>query len=245
MSQAQQYEKLAFIYDRLMLHVNYKHWAEYVINLFQYANLRVNEILDISMGTGKFLSHMNRFGYRCFGSDISYPMILQAKRYNTDFNRKFIVTDARQMAYSSAKFDAVLFLYDSFNYLLTFEELEKLFGEVNRVLKTGGVFIFDVITDFLCLTYYSNFNENENWADSGYIRHSFYDKINKIQNNDFKIMIGDEIYSEQHQQRVYSGKDLAKLVTKYNFGLAARLDDFTYLTANKNSERIHYVCVKK
>jgi len=245
MIQSKPYDKLSDIYDKLMSHVDYNQWAEYVINLFQYANRDVKQVIDISMGTGKLISILNRNEYNCFGSDLSFPMVLRASKRTKHSNNLFIVSDATQLAYSSLKFDATLLLYDSINYLMTFELLENLFNEVYRILNKGGIFIFDIITDFLCKTYYNNFNEKENWDNLGYSRHSFYNSDERIQYNDFHIDLGGKQYFERHRQRVYSENDLRQIIHKNNFDLLARLDDFTFLTANKNSERVHCVCVKK
>jgi len=244
MIHAKPYAKLSDIYDKLMSHVDYKQWSEYVINLFQYANRDISRVADISMGTGNLIEYLTRYGYKCNGSDLSFPMVSQAKINEIRSNESLIVSDATQLAYNSSKFDAVLFLYDSINYLLEFELLEELFAEVYRVLNNGGVFIFDIITDFLCKTYYNNFNEKENWGDLGYTRHSFYNQDEKIQYNDFHIRIKDKIFFERHNQRVFAENDLKRIINNHNFNLMARLDDFTFITASKNSERIHYVCIK-
>jgi ubiquinone/menaquinone biosynthesis C-methylase UbiE len=45
-----------------------------------------------------------------------------------------------------AKFDLVTCWFDSMNYLLTKRELDTVFRKVNRVLKNGGLFIFDMNT---------------------------------------------------------------------------------------------------
>ncbi len=239
------YEKLALIYDRLMSHVNYKQWAEYVRNLFQYADRDIKQIVDISVGTGSLIQYLNKSGYNCYGSDLSFLMILQAKAKLQISGNIFIVSDATQLAFASSKFDAVLFLYDSLNYLTTPELIESFLAEVKRILKEGGVFIFDIITDILCKTFYDNFEEQENWGDSGYVRHSYYNQEENIQYNDFKITIGGKKYFERHCQRIYSDIEIKKYLQKYSFEALAQLDDFTYLTANANSERIHYVCIKR
>lgn len=239
----QPYNKLALIYDKLMSHVNYKNWAEYVINLFQYADLKIQSVIDISCGTGSLLTHFNNKKFDCWGSDISFPMTMQAQ---SKFDQNiFMVNDVKYMAAKSNKFDAVLFLYDSLNYLRDEEQINYLFREVNRILVNGGIFIFDVITDLLCRTHYKNFEEEENWRDSGYIRHSFYNEINRIQYNDFRIFIGENVFLENHIQKVFSHSQISKFLNQNRFKLVAQLDDFSFCNSSDNSERIHYVCLKK
>lgn len=245
MTNSQPYEKLALIYDKLMSHVNYKLWAEYIKNLFQYADRDIKKIVDISVGTGNLLPFFENGDYAYFGSDLSIHMIRQARKKNELSQKPLIVSDATNISFSSKKFDAVLFLYDSLNYLPDIKSVNKLFGEVNRILKSGGVFIFDIITDILCQTYYNNFDEKETWGKKGYQRHSYYNQKERIQYNDFTIILGDKIFIEKHCQKVYMENEIQFYLKKNNLELLAQLDDFTYLTANESSERIHFVCVKK
>ncbi len=243
MNNSQPYDKLALIYDQLMCHVNYKHWAEYVINLFQYADIKINSIIDISCGTGSLLTYFDDKKYKRFGSDISYPMVKQAQ--NKFDQNIFMVNDVKHIAIKSNKFDAVLFFYDSVNYLRDEKQVNNLLREVNRILVSGGVFIFDVITDLLCRTHYKNFEEEENWDDNGYIRHSFYDEVNHVQHNDFRIKIGKNFFLESHIQKVFSEEQISDALNANGFELVAQLDDFNFHHSDDDSERIHYICLKK
>jgi len=243
MQKSQPYNKLALIYDQLMSHVNYKNWAEYVIKLFQYGNIKVKSVIDISCGTGSLLLHFDTKKFDRWGSDISYPMITKAQ---SKFNQNiFLTNDVKNIATKSNKFDAVIFLYDSLNYLRNEKQINSLFREVNRILVNGGIFVFDVITDLLCRTHYKNFEEEENWEENGYIRHSYYDEINHVQQNDFRIRIGKNIFFESHVQTVFSEEQISNAIKNNEFELTAQLDDFSFHISDDDSERIHYVCIKK
>jgi hypothetical protein len=109
---------------------------------------------------------------------------------------------------------------------------------------SGGIFIFDVITDLLCKTHYKNFEEEEDWEDSGYVRHSFYDETNHIQHNDFRIRIKDNVFFESHVQHVFSEKQISDIIRNSGFKLTAHLDDFNFYQSDEDSERIHYICTK-
>ena len=243
MQKTQPYDKLALIYDQLMSHVNYKNWAEYVINLFQYGDIKVKSVIDISCGTGSLLIHFDGKKFNRWGSDISYPMIAQAQ---SKFEQNiFLINDVKNIAVKSNKFDAVLFLYDSLNYLQDEKQINSLFGEVNRILINGGIFVFDIITDLLCRTHYKNFEEEENWENNGYVRHSFYDEVNHVQHNDFRIKIGKDLYFESHVQTVFSDEQIFNAIINNEFEVIAQLDDFTFHNSDDDSERVHYVCLKK
>jgi ubiquinone/menaquinone biosynthesis C-methylase UbiE len=237
------YEKLSLIYDNLMSHVNYKNWAKYIQNLFHFAENDIHKIIDVSCGTGSLLSFINQKKYSCYGSDISFPMVYQAKKKIT--KNIFLNSDSRNMALKSQSIDAVIFLYDSLNYLQDKNQLNQLFSEVNRILVNGGIFIFDIITELLCRTHYKNFEEEENWGHIGYIRHSYYNEKKHIQHNDFRIKIDGEIFFENHIQKVYSEEQIASVIDQSNFKIVGQFDNFTFVQSNDDSERIHYVCIKK
>ena len=243
MQKFQPYEKLALIYDQLMSHVNYKNWAEYITNLFQYADIKVKSIVDISCGTGSLLKYFDNNKYHYFGCDLSHAMIKQAR--SKFVQNIFVVNDVNKIALKSNKFDSVLFLYDSLNYLQDEKQIDSLFQETNRILVSNGILIFDIITDLLCKTHYKNFEEEENWDECGYIRHSFYDEVNHVQHNDFRIKIGDEIFIENHLQKIFSEELISKSLNKNGFKIIAQLDDFNFHHSDDDSERIHYICVKQ
>jgi ubiquinone/menaquinone biosynthesis C-methylase UbiE len=237
------YDKLSLIYDKLMSHVNYKVWADYIIYLFQYSDIKIKSFIDISCGTASLLTNFVNKKYSFYGADLSFQMVSTA---HTKFNNSlFFVNDVKQMAIKSDSFDAVIFLYDSLNYMQDENQLNLLFEEVNRILNKGGVFIFDFITELLCKTHYKNFEEEETWGEFGYIRHSHYNENDKIQHNDFHISIGNETFIENHVQKVYSEIEIVKYLENNNFKIAAKLEDFTFHHSGDDSERIHYVCIKK
>ena len=116
--------------------------------------------------------------------------------------------------------------------------------EANRVITPGGLLIFDVVTDFHCRTYYKDSYENEFWAGIGYHRHSYYLPESFLQINEFQIIEKDNRYSEIHQQKIYSIKEISSLVKESGFALHKLTEDFSLTTGSENSERIHFICKK-
>ena len=55
----------------------------------------------------------------------------------------FILDDARKFTITD-RFHAVLSTFDSLNHVMDLEELTSVFGNVYRVLSSGGVFAFDL-----------------------------------------------------------------------------------------------------
>lgn len=100
-------------------------------------------ILNIGCGTGRHDVELNKFGYKVHGIDISADMISIAKS-NITSTDDFIyeVQDARSFTVKES-YDTVVSLFHVMSYQNKNEDIKKVFCCVNRVLNTGGLFIFD------------------------------------------------------------------------------------------------------
>src|SRR5210317_1345231 len=69
------YVALAKIYDHLMDHVDYTKWANYIENILNLSQTKIETILDISCGTGELLKNISQTKYKLIASDISIDML--------------------------------------------------------------------------------------------------------------------------------------------------------------------------
>jgi ubiquinone/menaquinone biosynthesis C-methylase UbiE len=90
--------------------------------------------LDIACGTGRFLK------YSDYGIDISKKMVEVSK--NKYPLKKISIEDAEHLSFQDSFFDNVI----SFHLFMHLKviNMSKVLCEVNRVLKKGGYFIFDI-----------------------------------------------------------------------------------------------------
>jgi len=238
------YMKLAEIYDRLMDHVDYVNWSNYIINLIKNSGRDVGSVIDLSCGTGSLLTQLQDKIHTIFGCDNSKEMIREARKKNKLYFEVLFVNDIREMALKDDCFDCALFLYDSLNYLVDNISLENSLLEINRILKKGGLFIFDVVSENHCIEHYGDYHESEYWEDAGYSRHSFYDPQNGFQFNEFRIDIRGETYIEKHQQKVYDIDYLKRIINKNSFKIIGTYNDFSNQDTDLASGRIHFLCTK-
>jgi SAM-dependent methyltransferase len=104
-------------------------------------------ILDLACGEGAFAVAMAKKGFQVTGVDLSPHMLRFARERAQQENVKveFLLQDMRSLPFKE-RFDLVTCWYDSLNYLLELEDLEKTFAGVWQALKKGGLFIFDINT---------------------------------------------------------------------------------------------------
>lgn len=99
-------------------------------------NFKNKKLLDLACGDGQDITEYKKRGAKCFGIDESENLIQEAKRLNTD--TEFLVGDMTKLPYKDSSFDIVLSKYA----IGTVENVDKVFNEVNRVLKKGGMFAY-------------------------------------------------------------------------------------------------------
>jgi len=140
------YTALAQIYDELMDVVDYNNWIHYLQQIMEFYKFQPESILDLACGTGNITYRLVELGYRVWGVDISDEMLKKAerKREKTE-NPRFLQGDMRKFSLPE-KVDMVISLYDSVNYLLTPGAVEQMAGRAKKVLRPGGLFVFDFNT---------------------------------------------------------------------------------------------------
>ncbi|WP_448269456.1 methyltransferase domain-containing protein [Nostoc sp. DSM 114159] len=109
--------------------------------LIEQANIGTPEspILDVGCGRGEWLELLQKSGYTAKGLDINKVMVEQSR------SRGFEVIEADLMVYVQSLPDSSLGMITGFHIIehLTFTKLMKFFSEVVRVLKPGGLAIFE------------------------------------------------------------------------------------------------------
>jgi ubiquinone/menaquinone biosynthesis C-methylase UbiE len=109
--------------------------------LYKYEDkIRHGRMLDIGVGTGRTTYYFSKIAGEYTGIDYVEGMIDAAKKSYPDINLE--VCDVRNMArYPDSYYDFVLFSYNGLDYI-NHEDRLKALGEIKRVMKPGGVFLF-------------------------------------------------------------------------------------------------------
>ena len=102
-----------------------------------------SELLEIAAGTGvvtRALSAALPQGTRIVATDLNPGMLEQAAAVGTKRPVEWREADAMKLPFDDGAFDAVVCQFGA----MFFPDKPKAFAEARRVLKTGGVFLFNV-----------------------------------------------------------------------------------------------------
>jgi len=141
------YDRFAYFYTK----GPYPQYSEKMVKLLPPVLARFNAqpqtILDIACGEGTFAVAMAKKGFRVTGVDRSPQMLEFAKERaeRENANVEFLLQDMRSLPFKG-RFDLVTCWFDSLNYILELEGIQKTFAGVYRALKKAGLFIFDMNT---------------------------------------------------------------------------------------------------
>lgn len=241
------YTGFAEVYDLFMDDVPYEEWFRYLKGLLEEYGVRDGLVLDLGCGTGNMTELLAGNGYDMIGIDLSEEMleIAAKKKEASALDILYLQQDMREFElYGTVK--AVISVCDSMNYILEWEDLCQVFSLVNNYLDPGGIFIFDLNTEYK----YAQMGEEtiaENREDGSFIWDNFYDSQEKINEYDLTLFVkeGEEglyrKYEETHYQRAYSLEEIRRAIEKAGMEYVTAYDAFSREEPNPFSERIYVI----
>ncbi|BCN32143.1 class I SAM-dependent DNA methyltransferase [Anaeromicropila herbilytica] len=256
----QAYTGFAQVYDTFMDNIPYDKWSEYLIQLLSKYEVSEGLVLDLGCGTGSITERLFKKGYDMIGIDNSEEMLAIALEKLSESlseeeleegrrNILYLLQDMREFElYGTVK--AVVSICDSMNYILSEEDLIKVFGLVNNYLDTNGVFIFDMNTEYKYEKILADNTIAENREDTSFIWDNYYDVEEKLNEYDLTIYVKEEEdlfrrFDETHYQRAYSLDTIKRLIEEAGMEFVTAYDAFTNEEPKETSERIYIVAREK
>ena len=239
------YTYFATVYDRMMDNIPYEEWEQYILQLFyRYGVAPCSHVAELGCGTGVMTRLLSSEGFVMTGIDLSEDMLEVAKCKDTsDIN--YICRDMRNFELST-KQDAIISVCDSMNYLLTEEDITKTFSSVKRNLKSGGVFIFDLKTDYFFGNILDGHTYRDRYDDFLCIWKNVYNRQNRIHEYHLRFKSRDRElneYREVHRQRAFSADEIIRSAKKAGFTRGRAYGAFTFDKPVKNSERWYIILI--
>jgi predicted TPR repeat methyltransferase len=243
------YTSFAYIYDKLMYDVDYKEWANYIEEIFRKYDISPGSILDLGCGTGNLTVEMAKRNYEMIGVDISTDMLMCAKEKSLIEKVDILYLNQDMSNFELyGTVDAVICLMDSLNYITNKNDLKRLFKLVNNYLNPGGLFIFDINTQYKLEKILGDNVFYDVGEEITYIWDNRYDKRKKQCEFDLTFFIKDGTgynrCDELHYERAFTNKEIEDLINYSNLKLLNVFDALKFTSPNKKSERIFYISKK-
>lgn len=211
-----------------------------------------NLVVDLGCGTGKFTEILADRGYDVMGIDLSEEMlgIALERRDSLRHRTLYLCQDMREFElYGTA--GTFVSVGDSVNYLLTDEDMIKLFKRVNTFLFPGGIFVFDFKTLHLYRDVIGDNTIAEDREDCSFIWENWYDDESRINEYDLSLFIKEtgageddnlfRKYQEIHRQRGYTLEEMKRFAEEAGLTWIAEMDSDNMGSVSEESERI--LCV--
>jgi len=129
------------IYDTYLVPLIFEPYAGDLVNRLRSRSL--SRILEIAAGTGvvtRALASVLSEGVSIVATDLNQAMLDQASVTGTKRKGEWRHADAMQLPFPDGTFDAVVCQFG----VMFFPDKPKAFSEARRVLRLGGVFVFNV-----------------------------------------------------------------------------------------------------
>jgi SAM-dependent methyltransferase len=243
-----QYEEYAAIYDRSGQNSFSLLMDIYLRDLLRKYQVAGRTMLDLACGTGTLALMLAERGWRVLGIDRSAAMLAEAERkvaaLDEEVEIRFAQGDMRDFTID-APVDLVTCCYDTLNYLTDDADLRQCFASVARALVPGGLFCFDLATDYF-LEHYWQGVEVEEFDTGTQIMQSHYDRANGfstlVLTGFVEVMPGRyRRFREVHVERGYAQAVVRGYLEAAGFVVEAVYDCFTSQPPNERSLREMYV----
>lgn len=241
-----EYTVLPAFYDALNTDVNYEEYLSYIE---KNASVQGRNVLDLGCGTGDIALLLSKKGANVTALDISPEMLALASHKAEKAHARIFYTCQDMTSFSTGTFyDTVISTFDCLNYLPTKSALARAFTSVCRELREGGLFLFDMNSEYKFKSIYS---------DNSYVIESdgifcawenLYDEEKKL--CDFFINIFAEEngvykrYYEEQTQRMFTLSEIKECLKKAGLTYVSVSSDFSGTPITDKTER-YYIIAKK
>ena len=229
-----------------MDNIPYREWGEYLIDLLKEYEINDGLLLDLGCGTGTMTEILSEAGYDMIGVDNADEMlnIAISKREQSGHDILYLNQDMREFElYGTVR--GIVSICDSINYITEEDDLLQVFKLVNNYLDIGGLFIFDLNTEYK----YRQIGDAtiaENREEGSFIWENNYYEEDMINEYDLTLFIRGEDgrydrYMENHLQRAYPLDRVKELIEEAGLEFVTAYDAFTREPVKAESERVYVI----
>lgn len=259
----QPYSGFASVYDLFMDNVPYDDWADYVRRILDSYHIQNGLVLELGCGTGSLTRRLAGKGFDMIGIDYSEEMLRIAREKDDEYHNSilYLCQDMREFELFGTV-AAVVSVCGSMNYILSEDELLRIFRLVNNYLDPQGIFIFDMDTLYEYGVVLGDQTIAENREEGSFIwENTFYEDegINEINlalfipENEEEPAVENisgngtlyRKYEETHYRRAYSPETMKRLIEEAGMEWVGAYDAVTGQKPKKTSERMYIIAREK
>lgn len=243
------YNEFAYFYDEFNGEADYDALYAHIHKELDAHGIRDGILADLGCGTGELTLMLTQAGYDMIGIDQSEEMLEEAleKKQESGHEILYLCQDMRKFElYGTVR--AIVCVCDSMNYILEEDEvLDILSSASHNYLDYGGLFIFDLNTEYKYRELLGEQTIAENREEGSFIWENYYDEESMINEYDLTLFVKEPsgLYrkeEENHFQRAYSLDTIRELVKRSGLNLLHIYDAFTHEPAREDSERVYVIC---
>jgi len=242
------YDDFAYIYDELIEDVDYEKWNSYIKDIFKRFGKSPKHVLEMACGTGNLSYYLAKEGYHLVCFDMSDDMLAVAYNKLSQFKNVMLLNQNMTDFNIHRKFDAIISILDSINYITDEKELLSTFKNVRGHLDEDGIFIFDINSEYKLREIIGNNTFVEDRDDVFYTWQNYFDEEKRIAEFYLTFFVKKDNgyyirFDEDHFEKAYKAEEVIEALKMAGFSRINAFDCFTFNEPHEKSQRINFVAL--
>lgn len=209
------YGFFAEFYDRYMAHVDYGQWIDMILTWAKrFMSSTPKIVLEMACGTANISEQLVFKGMEVDGFDNSPFMLYEANKKS--FKPNLYLASMTDEPRKENHYELILCLFDSINYLLKKEEVQKTIHNAWLALQPGGLFVFDISTIYNSRNNFYDEINNHQFAEGSIVQHAYFDEVRLRQRSYLSLYrrrgTAYVLSQEEHCQRVYYHREIMSIL---------------------------------
>ena len=234
------YSAIAEIYPHMMRSINYKEWADYILELSKEVKKKNLSALELAGGTGA-VANLLHAKMKIIATDISFAMLLK----NENDTVPKVCCDMMNLPFKT-RYDFIFSTFDSVNYLNTKEKFLHYLNSVSGCISDDGILAFDVSLENNSKKFEKYLNRRGKVNGITFQQRSLFNPNTRIHYNHFTLTLANgQKVEEIHKQRIYRFEEYFNFIDRSDFYVHKCYKAFTFKNADAETERAQFILKKK
>lgn len=242
------YNNFAKIYDTLMDDVDYNGWYRYIKGILEKYKHTPQTVLEMACGTGNLTKFLCAEDYDITCFDLSEEMLSAAYDKLRNYRNCKILNQDMVNFSLNKRYDLILSICDSINYITEKSDLEKVFQKVFSHLEDDGIFIFDVNSYYKLSSIIGNNTFVEDRQSIFYVWENQFDYENSLCEFYLTFFVerdGSYLrFNESHLQKAYRIDEIVTALKNSQLEVIDVFESFSFNKPTEKSERINFIVRK-